>query len=46
VRNTGDPRVVEAPPDVSRDQLMDVAERQSVGSGRRRPVRLETGANP
>jgi pilus assembly protein CpaB len=46
VRNTDDPRVVEAPPDVSRDQLMDVAERQSVGGGRRRPVRLETGANP
>lgn len=46
VRNTGDPRVVEAPPDVSRDQLLDAAERQTVGNARRRPVRLETGANP
>ncbi len=46
VRNTGDPRVMEAPPDVSRDQLMDVAARQTVGGGRRRPVRLEAAAAP
>jgi pilus assembly protein CpaB len=42
VRNTGDPRVMEAPPDVNRDQLMDVAARQTVGGGHRRPVKLET----
>jgi len=47
VRNTGDPRVSEAPPDVTREQLNDANARQTVqGGARRRPIRLETGANP
>lgn len=41
VRNTGDPRVMEAPPDVGRDALSDPVVRQTVGGGKRRPVRLE-----
>ena len=44
VRNTGDPRVLESPPDVSRDQLVDPVARQAVGGGKRRPVRLENAA--
>jgi pilus assembly protein CpaB len=46
VRNTGDPRVTEAPPDVTRDQLVDSAARQSVQGTRRRPIRLEPGVAP
>jgi pilus assembly protein CpaB len=41
VRNTGDPRVMDAPPDVNRDQLVDPVARQTAGGGQRRPVRLE-----
>jgi pilus assembly protein CpaB len=46
VRNTGDPRVTDAPPDVTREQLNDANARQSVQGIRRRPVRLEPGVAP
>jgi pilus assembly protein CpaB len=46
VRNTADPRVMEAPPDVSRTELFDFTARQAVQSARRRPVRLEPGVAP
>jgi pilus assembly protein CpaB len=42
VRNTGDPRITEAPPDISRDDLTDATARQAMQS-RRRPIRLEVG---
>lgn len=43
VRNTGDPRTLDTPPDVTRAELFDTAARQSVQSARQRPVRLEVG---
>jgi pilus assembly protein CpaB len=47
VRNTGDPRVTEAPPDVTRNQLTDSSARQSVqGTRTTRPIRLERGVAP
>jgi Flp pilus assembly protein CpaB len=42
VRNSGDPRITEAPPDISRDDLTDATARQAMQS-RRRPIRLEVG---
>lgn len=44
VRNTGDPRTVDAPPDVSRAELSDATVRQAAQNIRQRPVRLDRAA--
>lgn len=45
VRAVDDPRVMEAPPDVTRSELFDTANvPRTIQSTRRRPVRLQTGA--
>jgi Flp pilus assembly protein CpaB len=41
VRNSGDPRVIDAPPDVGRAELFDTNARQAVQRSRQKPVRLE-----
>lgn len=46
VRSAADPRVTEAPPDVTRAQLVDATARQSVQGVRRTiPIRLQTGGS-
>lgn len=46
VRNTGDPRILDEPPDVSRSELFDVAARTAVQRKSKRPVKLLPGVAP
>lgn len=41
VRNSGDPRVIERPPEVVRAELFDSQAREAIVTGRRRPIRLD-----
>jgi pilus assembly protein CpaB len=45
IRNTADPRITEAPPDLTRAQLVDATVRQNLQARSRRPVRLEAGGH-
>lgn len=44
LRNTGDPRVFDSPPDISRTELFDTQVRQNVVSAHHRPVRVGKAA--
>jgi len=46
LRNSNDPRVVESPPDVSRNQLWDPVARAAVQSANHRPIRLGPTDSP
>ena len=45
VRNSSDPRITDAPPDVTKEALFDVKVRQLAKSTNKRPVKLEQGVN-
>lgn len=45
VRNTGDPRITDSPPDVTRESLANGEKNKIATGGSTRPVKLQRGAN-